>query len=607
MSRHASTYFAPLFDAVESLWACFMNKPARKRPATAPRRERPRLEQLESRQLLSAAPTGLEQQFLERLNDARANPAAYGASIGLDLSSVAPAPPLAFDPRLIESARAHSQDMNDAAYFGHTGSDGSSPFQRMTAAGFPWVTAAESIAAGAVYATPEAALQGLIIDAGVADLGHRRQLLSIGSPFASQQEAGVGVFSGAGPLGNYYTIDQGQTADARPFLTGVVYNDANHNGKYDNGEGLGGVTVSVAGVGAVATWGSGGYSLQLNPGTYSVTFNGGGLAGPVTRQVTVGAINDRLNVLSSEASAPTPARPAARVPHAPHVTPAARGPHAPHVVRAADLNWAGGGLSGLPTTVGARTPFTVKVAYNVAGAAVGKNFTISYYASTDRKVGNGNDVLLAKETLTAAAYKTRGLHHVASPRLTLGRTGARYIYAVLDSGRAVRESNEKNNTVMSARPVKAVPQAPRTRARAARIIDNGDAGYHTTGRWYYGKGTMFNGAYLGDANYRRGGAGNNVATWSFTVTPGVYRVSATWAAFTNAASDARYTVLDGASVRARTTVNERQYPAGRRADGAVWKDIGVWIRVTGRRLTVRLDGKGNGYVIADAVRVEKIG
>ena len=95
------------------------------------------LTQLESREVPSMTPTVSEQVFLERLNDARANPTAYGQQIGVELSNIAPSAPLAFDTRLIEPARLHSQDMNDNSYFSHTGSDGSNPGQRMSAAGYP--------------------------------------------------------------------------------------------------------------------------------------------------------------------------------------------------------------------------------------------------------------------------------------------------------------------------------------------------------------------------------------------------------------------------------------------------------------------------------------
>jgi hypothetical protein len=269
-------------------------------------RARLRLEHLESRELLSGyTPTNLEQEFLERLNDARANPAAYGASIGVDLSYVSPAQPLAFDTRLIQSARDHSQDMNDNNYFGHTGSDGSNPGQRETAAGFPWQSWAESIAAG--YSTPEAALAGLITDSGYSnpDAAHRGHLLGIGPPsgnsaFPAQQEVGVGIVSGSGSYHYYYTVDTGYTSDTRPFLTGVVYNDLNHNGLYDAGEGLGGVTITVSGGGgSTTTWSSGGYSLQLSSGTYTVTASGGSLSGTITQTVTVGSSNYRLNFVGN--------------------------------------------------------------------------------------------------------------------------------------------------------------------------------------------------------------------------------------------------------------------------------------------------------------------
>src|SRR5207245_6722527 len=141
----------------------------------AARRSHPHLELLETRELLSGfTPTAVEQLFLEQLNDARANPAQYGASIGLDLSAVPPAQPLAFDTRLIQAARLHSQDMNDRAYFAHVTPDGIDPGQRIANAGFVTNNWGESIAGG--YAGPSDALAGLIIDAGVPTLGHRRQL-----------------------------------------------------------------------------------------------------------------------------------------------------------------------------------------------------------------------------------------------------------------------------------------------------------------------------------------------------------------------------------------------------------------------------------------------
>jgi hypothetical protein len=240
--------------------------------------------------------------LLEELNDARANPAAYGASIGLDLSGVAPSQPLAFDPRLVQAAEADAQDMNARGFFGHVNPDGAGPGQRLTNAGFPWTGYGESIAGGSVLPDPASALRALIVDAGVSDLGHRRQLLAIDPIFQSQNQVGIGIVQGGGgPYTNYYVIDTASSPDTRPFITGVVFNDLNGNGKYDIGEGLGGVTIDVAGAGSTVTWGSGGYSFQVSPGVYTVTAHGGPLAAPLTFTVGVGASNVRLNFIGANA------------------------------------------------------------------------------------------------------------------------------------------------------------------------------------------------------------------------------------------------------------------------------------------------------------------
>jgi len=277
---------------------------ARRRSNATRRFGPPRLEPLESRTVLSTAlqPTAQEQLLLQQLNAIRANPAAYGQSIGLDLSNVAPAQPLAFSTQLESAAQAHSQDMNNQNYFGHNGSNGQTPDQRMSSAGFNWSAWGESIAAG--FPTSAAALQALIVDQGVSDLGHRMQLLALSGLYQGQNQVGIGVVSGSGTYGTYYTIDTATSAgDSNSFLTGVVYNDNNHNNQYAVGEGLGGVTVTASNGASTTTFASGGYSLELAPGTYTVTFSGGGLNTPVTRQVTIGNQNIEVDVTNPPPSA----------------------------------------------------------------------------------------------------------------------------------------------------------------------------------------------------------------------------------------------------------------------------------------------------------------
>ena len=273
-----------------------------------PVRTRLNLEALEPRYALSGVqPTAVEQLFLEQLNDARANPAAYGTSIGLNLSGVAASQPLAFDLSLIQASRGHSQDMNVRNYFDHNTPEGQTPGDRLTAVGFPWTGLGESIAGGSLYATTADALKGLIIDTGVADLGHRKHLLAIDSFFRNQNQVGIGVVqNGTGGLTNYYTIDSAATSDTtHSFITGVAINDGNNNGKYDLGEGLANVSITArsAGTNTVAgtttSFSSGGYSLRVGPGTYTVTASGGGLSSPITQTITVGSTNARVTFRGS--------------------------------------------------------------------------------------------------------------------------------------------------------------------------------------------------------------------------------------------------------------------------------------------------------------------
>jgi uncharacterized protein YkwD len=260
-------------------------------------RTKPSLENLESRWVPSGMqPTSAEQLLLQELNLARAQPAAYGAGIGVDLSNVAPSAPLAFNPDLIEAAFLHSQDMSAQGYFAHNTPQGEDPGQRMAAAGFNWTGWGESIAGGTAYPGPASALAGLIADAGVPDIGHRIQLLAMQPAFQGQNEVGIGVVQGSnGPLVDYYTLDTASAAVSQAYLTGAVFHDGHGTGQYAIGAGIAGATLTVSGIGSVTTWNSGGYSIAVAPGTYTVTVSGAGLAAPISRSVTVGASNVEVN------------------------------------------------------------------------------------------------------------------------------------------------------------------------------------------------------------------------------------------------------------------------------------------------------------------------
>ena len=139
------------------------------------------------------SPTAIEELFLTELNDARFDPAAYGDALGIDLSNVAPAQPMAMNPLLVEAARLHSLDMLDRGYFNHYTPEGLGPSQRIAATGFRVTRSDESILSmedlntSGVPGDPNlsfqesaSALSSLITDQGVATLGHRVMLLDIG-------------------------------------------------------------------------------------------------------------------------------------------------------------------------------------------------------------------------------------------------------------------------------------------------------------------------------------------------------------------------------------------------------------------------------------------
>ena len=110
-------------------------------------------------------------------------------------------PPLHMDARLVAAARGHSQDMGCNGFFSHTGSDGSSPFDRMRRQGYTFTAAAENIFAGSgSYNSPQAAFNGWMNSDG-----HRENMLN-----AAYVDVGIGYANVPGsPYGGYFTADFG--------------------------------------------------------------------------------------------------------------------------------------------------------------------------------------------------------------------------------------------------------------------------------------------------------------------------------------------------------------------------------------------------------------
>lgn len=107
-------------------------------------------------------------------------------------------PALTFNQLLTNAAQGHAVDMATHDFVGHTGSDGSSPWDRMERAGYQWSAAAENAAAG--YSSPESVVDGWYNEVPPND-GHRLNMLNCGL-----QDIGVGYYYLANDTGavNYH-------------------------------------------------------------------------------------------------------------------------------------------------------------------------------------------------------------------------------------------------------------------------------------------------------------------------------------------------------------------------------------------------------------------
>jgi uncharacterized protein YkwD len=267
-------------------------------------------------------PSNEEQYILELINAARANPTAEGNMLASvtdseilryynyygvdtntlrsDFSSYSAKPPLAFNPDLETSSREQSIDQATNGFQGHDSSDGTTFDVRISNTGYSWYALGENVFA--YVENPFFGHVGLNADWGVPDLDHRANIMNLDPSFPTFKEIGISYVSTSVPNFGPYVIteDFGAPLDQSvAYLVGVVYNDANGNGSYDIGEGLGGVTITTsAGDYYTTTTASGGYVLPLpaGSGTLTITAAGGPLGGVRTQTISyVAGVNVKVD------------------------------------------------------------------------------------------------------------------------------------------------------------------------------------------------------------------------------------------------------------------------------------------------------------------------
>ncbi|WP_323379678.1 right-handed parallel beta-helix repeat-containing protein, partial [Stieleria sedimenti] len=143
---------------------------------------------------------------------------------------------------------------------------------------------------------------------------------------------------------------------------------------------------------------------------------------------------------------------------------------------------------------------------------------------------------------------------------------------------------------------------------STRIIDDGDAGFSTTGTWTTFTTAGGNPGGFAD-DYRQGDfADNGTATWTFdNLTPGAtYRVAATW--LQNYYAAVQYRISDAGRVIG--VINTNQYnnvPDDFVADGQAWESFGSFVAQSNAMQITLLSGVGgNQFPYADAMRLDEI-
>lgn len=318
-------------------------------------RRTPKLESLESRQVLSAGgPSPDAQYMLELINLTRTNPAAaadrftsnldsdtlatlnyYGVNLDQakqDIASAQAKPPVAWNDELAASAVHQSQDQANMGVQTHLGADGSDLSTRLDRVGYTnRATAAEN--AFAYARSVDQAMEAFLLDWGVPSKGHFRNLLEPDTnPDNAYREVGIGIVGsnkpGFGP--EVITQEFGRQNGAKADLLGVAFQDSNGNHFYDPGEGRGNVSVDARNLQtgqtqSTQTWDAGGYQIPLDPGPYRVTARVGNQV-IRSQQVNIGTQNVKVDF---DLSQPWAGPPAPAVVQAPPPPPAPQPPPPP--------------------------------------------------------------------------------------------------------------------------------------------------------------------------------------------------------------------------------------------------------------------------------------
>lgn len=252
--------------------------------------------------------TAAEQYLMELINRARLDPVGEARRHGVDLNAglaagsitAASKQVLAPNALLETAATKHALWMIDTDTISHTGVDGSTPYQRAVAAGYKPGLVGENIAWRGTTGTMNLASY---IDTQHKDLflsaGHRANMLSDKfREIGVAQEGGTLRYNGVDYRSSMITEVFGSSGTAK-FVTGVAYTDADKNGFYSMGEGVGGVSFASAGT-STLTASAGGYALTVDAVNATKALDVTGVAGRMAFSVKLDmtAGNVKLDIVN---------------------------------------------------------------------------------------------------------------------------------------------------------------------------------------------------------------------------------------------------------------------------------------------------------------------
>lgn len=128
----------------------------------------------------------ISRRVLELTNEARSHARRCG------WTSYAAAPPLVLNADLGRAALEHSRDMATHNFMDHTGSDGSSPADRITHAGYHWRMVGENLASGMMK--PEEAVAGWLKSPHHCENLMTARFTEMGLAFAVNPSSDSGVY-----------------------------------------------------------------------------------------------------------------------------------------------------------------------------------------------------------------------------------------------------------------------------------------------------------------------------------------------------------------------------------------------------------------------------